>query len=594
MAFIHPDQLSLSLERVYKDDAGNNIPVLRDISSDGAFEYKPYRSPAARLGGDLRRIFIERGHDFFEQDDKQRSKAVDADASKDDSVVAEAGNSEVQEAKPMSPEELSSMRSEIIPQLHTALGEMSLARDLLTLFLSSIGTSNNTNSFIPASLTATPSQPDHVVGSSLPSNILMASTVTQLPPIPSVQSFDVQLVVGGKDEALRRAADIFKGAADTVERTRLAGDRYWMDALKIRRQNWALTPAPLPPGAPVGRSAEKTSKDFLISFGLSESPPVFRRRALGQLAAFDTKSSPVMFPQRQKSTLRVSLTISDGTGSPATSFNRCTPHDSASLDAILRDAQKEAVEQEIFAVLIRDASNLSSTSSRVSERLIVLEAAQDTELRFELVDNDTLSEDHSASNVAQDKCDLIYGFLHVLLLRMHTYYKSRRLGHSYQTNASPAESLRILQPVVDFLQYDVFCRRVKTEMTNIVGALRHAGVPTKFHFNAVGESSDDLLSLLCAEGGQKISGDALIRIDNSRSLRFTFHAPSTLTVHLTQAALVISSISQLTQLLHDETENCLLQRICDTGNELTECVNGGWFVDVLMSRAVGKWEGRLL
>jgi mediator of RNA polymerase II transcription subunit 17 len=94
--------------------------------------------------------------------------------------------------------------------------------------------------------------------------------VTKPLPIPSVQAFNGQLVVGGKDEALRKAANIFKSAAESMERGRLRGNKYWVDALKIRRANWGLIPAPLPFGAATGKGADKTSKDFLISFGLEE------------------------------------------------------------------------------------------------------------------------------------------------------------------------------------------------------------------------------------------------------------------------------------------------------------------------------------
>jgi mediator of RNA polymerase II transcription subunit 17 len=85
-----------------------------------------------------------------------------------------------------------------------------------------------------------------------------------------VQSFNARLVAGGKDEALRKASELFKFAMIAVERGHDVGARYWIDALKIRRRNWGLTPAPLPLGMSTGRGADRTTKDFLISFGLSE------------------------------------------------------------------------------------------------------------------------------------------------------------------------------------------------------------------------------------------------------------------------------------------------------------------------------------
>lgn len=126
---------------------------------------------------------------------------------------------------------------------------MTQARDLLSLLLSSS---------LPAQATTLPSAP------------LAATIVNKPPPITSVRAFDAQLTIGGKDKALRAAADLFKGAAEKMEESRVADEKYWLDALKIRRGNWGLIPAPLPFGAATGKGADKTSKDFLITFGLEE------------------------------------------------------------------------------------------------------------------------------------------------------------------------------------------------------------------------------------------------------------------------------------------------------------------------------------
>ena len=141
-----------------------------------------------------------------------------------------------------------------------ALGEMTLAKDVLSLFATSTAPAS-----LPSALHADPSSVP------VPSNDLLASSsVSQPPSIASVQSFNARLVAGGKDEALRKASELFKSATIAVERGHDFGARYWIDALKIRRRNWGLTPAPLPFGMPTGRGADRTTKDFLISFGLSE------------------------------------------------------------------------------------------------------------------------------------------------------------------------------------------------------------------------------------------------------------------------------------------------------------------------------------
>jgi mediator of RNA polymerase II transcription subunit 17 len=69
-------------------------------------------------------------------------------------------------------------------------------------------------------------------------------------------------------------------------------------------------------------------------------------------------------------------------------------------------------------------------------------------------------------------------------------------------------------------------------------------------------------------------------------------APSTLTAHLSQATLTISSIPQLYQLLVDEIERYILQRICQLGKKMSAGIGGIWFVD--LNRCVGRWEGSVL
>ncbi|THH19874.1 hypothetical protein EW146_g1392 [Bondarzewia mesenterica] len=576
-------KLKLSLEQPYKNDKGLSLPVVLDILPDGEYVYEPNESPGAKLGESLRRVFQERGLDFFEQDEQQRKTMASATGDGEaEGASLQDEKLESLEIKPMSSEELYKMRMEILPQLHIALGEMTLSRDVLSLFLSST---------VSVALNA-----DSLPALAPPPGILTSSSISVTPAIPSVQSFNAQLVVGGKDEALRKAADLFRSAADSIERGRHLGERYWMDSLKVRRRNWGLIPAPLPFGAPVRRGSDRTTKDFLISFGLEESSPAFQRKALGQLSSYDTRLGPIIFPQRQRTILRISLSTMDSLGNETSSFNHVRLERDGSLDAILRDAQREVVEQEIFSVLIKDAGNLPTASASVSERLIVLEAAQNVELRFELVDRVVVesSSQISADPINEAKCDLIYSLLHILLLKVHTHNKNRRLsGASMRTTLGPfmSSAAVVLQPVIDLLQYQVFCERIHGEMSHIVTALRNVGVATKFHFNFVGENGEEVVRLLSEGDASRIGGEAIIRIDDSRTLRLTFHSPSSLTAHLSQATLPISSIPQLIQLLKDEMEQCLLQRLCEVGANLSEHLNGTWFVDLLMGRSVGKWEG---
>jgi mediator of RNA polymerase II transcription subunit 17 len=157
------------------------------------------------------------------------------------------------------------------------------------------------------------------------------------------------------------------------------------------------------------------------------------------------------------------------------------------------------------------------------------------------------------------------------------------------------------------LQYEVFCKRVKFEIDKMISALSKAGIPSMLRFDAVGEVGCELVKMFEDNFSYKLGGEAILRIDDRyvtpdatnifcydyyrHALRLTLLSPSSLTAHLPQATLAISSIPQLGQLLSDEIEQCLLERICEIGSELCLGVGGTWFVDLVASRSVGRWEG---
>ena len=117
----------------------------------------------------------------------------------------------------------------------------------------------------------------------------------------------------------------------------------------------------------------------------SLAPVVFRRRAIGRIPTFDTKPGTLEFPLRQYTRLQISVIRDAADGTRRIAKNAPRLFDETRLGDALRAAQAEVVQQEIFSALIREAGNLPTASARVSERLIAIEAAQSTELRFELV-----------------------------------------------------------------------------------------------------------------------------------------------------------------------------------------------------------------
>ncbi|KAE9410597.1 hypothetical protein BT96DRAFT_984108 [Gymnopus androsaceus JB14] len=571
-------QVKLSLEPPYKNDQGEPIPTLSDITPDGVLHYEPKETPSEVLGRNLQRILEERGQDFFE-----RLK----DGSIESGVLPSVNEEQEEEAKDvasddededsghtMTKDELYKLKMEVMPQLYIALGEMTLARDLL----SSILASSNAPSTLPSilhSIVPEPSQPE-----SLPT--LSATSVTKPPSIVSVQAFDAQLAIGGKDEALRKAAGLFKSAATRMERGRVHNEKYWVNALKIRRGNWGLVPAPLPFGSATGKGADKTSKDFVISYGLEESPAIFRRRAIARMASGGSENESLVFPHRANVRLRVSIGTSDGSGTFPL------------LKKLLKTAQREAIEQEIFSVLVHEAGTFPTASARVSERLVLIDVSQGMELKFEL-DIFSLGVSTTQNAINQAKSDFIYHYLLTLLLRRHAHIKARRLRTNISSYSNPSildPNLPILQPIIDQLQYQMFCERIHSQLDIVRVALTATGIPSMLRFNPVGEIGNDLIKIPVDNEVRALGGECTLRIDNRHNLRLTMLSPSSLTAHLSQATITISSLPQLCELLSDEVERFFLERICEVGRRICNDLGGIWFVD--LNRCVGRWEGCVL
>jgi hypothetical protein len=75
----------------------------------------------------------------------------------------------------------------------------------------------------------------------------------------------------------------------------------------------------------------------------------------------------------------------------------------------------------------------------------------------------------------------------------------------------------MLQPIIDLLQYQVFCRLVRSEVEKLTNSLCSAGIPAILRFDAVGEVGKDLLKFLEEELSTQLSGEAILRI-NDRSV----------------------------------------------------------------------------
>ena len=109
------------------------------------------------------------------------------------------------------------------------------------------------------------------------------------------------------------------------------------------------------------------------------------------------------------------------------------------------------------------------------------------------------------------KCDLIYSSLHAFLLRAHRFSALRKgAGSNEPIRSNP----QLLQPIIDVLQYEVFCERVKTEVDLVCHALESVGISSTIYFNPVGELGKQLIHGLIDEETTVLAGEAVLRIDD--------------------------------------------------------------------------------
>ncbi|KAL1680058.1 subunit 17 of mediator complex-domain-containing protein [Schizophyllum commune] len=401
-----------------------------------------------------------------------------------------------------------------------------------------------------------------------------------------------------------------------MERSRIKEEKYFLNALKIRRENWGMVPAPLPLWMAQAKGSEKTAMDLLVCFGLEESPPAFRRQSIATMGSFEADTDPLNFPHRQRTRLRVTLTTTLPSGARVQSQNTIrhapgetlqgpggptlqgqgeastqrvpeeahAPEDASTLHGLIQQAQHEMVDREMFSVLVREAGHLPTAAAHVREKFIVIEAALGVSLRFDMVDNETLLSNALAtaptptSPTDAGKCDLIYAALQALLLRQHAINKKRRLsppGALSTDPSNPAASSTstsstqpflpsgsflpgtgtpylqhappILQPIIDLIQYAVFCDRIRGEMDRMARAVRAVGIPCGLRFDRVGELGVELTRMLGEEQviNRPVGGEGVLVVDDRHSIRFTFHSPSTLVAHLAQAQVSIATLPQV-------------------------------------------------
>jgi hypothetical protein len=128
-----------------------------------------------------------------------------------------------------------------------------------------------------------------------------------------------------------------------------------------------------------------------------------------------------------------------------------------------------------------------------------------------------MSEEPSSSNIVDHAlCDLIATVLPILLLRQHEFVKTARLSPEHHRSKNPTRAPQpplMLQPVIDFLQYQVFLKRVRKELMQAIQKLRENGIGVDLRLEGVNSSASTKLDLLL-DGKEPLGGEAILRINN--------------------------------------------------------------------------------
>ncbi|KAG9017957.1 hypothetical protein FRB90_012843 [Tulasnella sp. 427] len=641
------------LEPIYNDDDNQPIQQVRDILNDSTYVYEPPYNAATKLRRNLAKIESDRGGlanisiaDILNKTEEEKLEGAVPSAQPEDD------DDESVSDEPFTAEKLIEMRNEISAKLQIAEGELSLASDLIEQLL------------MPPDPQWIPTKDTLIPGSMAASRVIQHSPALAV-ALPAVQAVNSQIIVGTKDSTFRHVSDIFQAAAERTSNAVEKSDKYWETAVRLRRGNWPLVPAPSKRGndtrfqRQLGTS-DLYAKDFRIAYGLEHAPVTIRKTATASVAD-ETKEGTTSHlringPSKR---LRVGLRNTLPDGSHCTGWADVPSGLLASVASLegygeeLAIAQSASLESELYNEIVREAADLPTSSAKITEKRTTVDAAADSALVFELVDDlsevpqEASEQDEDLARRNSSIANLIRHTLVILLIRSHRVAARARAQRSRTVLPSQnllqqqlPTSLRqepILGPIISILQYDSFVNRLKNILENIQRSLRAASVACDLNFNPVGddigevlansalfsgtETSDPASGILSLsdvrptletslsalmhdrENFLRVNGEATIRVGHQHLIRLTFTSPAILTLHLPQATLDIYEEGQLERFLTAEITRCLIERLREVGTaaedersqESPDQMNRTqWIVDGLEGTLVGdKADSRL-
>lgn len=319
-----------------------------------------------------------------------------------------------------------------------------------------------------------------------PSSLSLSALETVLPddaePLPPPPLSKRQQVIQSKRESLQSASHILAQGADEIKRCLPPERTRWQALSHIQKRGWKLTPGrPLVDmerldqqpasvgsalygfGMPVlhgdGAVKDEGARDAWIGYGPSEAPVPVLQRTLAYWADATTSSASLAFPDRAWRRLRVQIRERTASGECVWTSADAAPDPGTDFDAQLYDAQRDAVDAELFRELAAQSGALSPMLPRtVTDSCITVPLTSTLDVSFMLV---PYERDTEAPHTQSMWATILLHGLRLRMLRSWTLRMTAlRRTHAAsvaQRPAAPRASLTA--PLWDLYKYTLFLAR---------------------------------------------------------------------------------------------------------------------------------------
>lgn len=360
----------------------------------------------------------------------------------------------------------------------------------------------------------------------------------------------------GKLQGVRAAVSILRKGATTIHPDNEGAGRdkvRWQALMHAKRAGWSLTPdKPIRGTAAKKRELlddfskrkDEPARDAWIGFAVPESSSFYRRMALAYLSHSSTEGDrPVdalLFASRPEKKLQVQVVVGEECWTSKDEDVRdhetlaSTPN---TLDGMLRIAQSELVDAELFDTLVAECRALSTSGTTEvtieNEGSVAIQINPTTKIRFiqvsARIDDDDDGKQGGTTNTCstvQHESPLVTCLLAMLRLGLLCRYRdraglqSREDEEGQATNRGNEEEVKapLLQPLLGLLHYASFVARLHI----IMATLAIESDDVRFELDAFDRIGDgrEWLQLLLQQPGKTGSMTAVKRLGGSATVLF--------------------------------------------------------------------------